>query len=308
MGIEFRPGRIYQVQAPVEQYREIQMGSASSSYWNALMTLDGMIQKTGAGGLGAIIPTRQPRSATEKAGEREQARQILGLYHLFYEDLLEQKSWLALMNMIQFYTSSTVEQILGARKFKKIITLTAIQLQGGGVGNRELRITPTPAPGYTLENEAVLRSLTRKEKVEIIEVSPQKLRDIKFNIKIGFEQEYSPETERLIFLDYIRMIISFFGQVQEGGIPLLSPRKMLYRIAEKFGENLSDIVNDEVLEDYWRESLGVPAQQGFPPAQPRALPMVEAENQRGRGMMFGAPGVGERMRREGIAQENLLLQ
>jgi hypothetical protein len=306
-GIEFKAGRIYQVQAPVDQYREISMSPASASYWNALQALHGIVQSTGSSSTFTTLTSRQPRSATENSYIREQKQEAIGLVTLFYQDLLEQKVWLILQNMIQFYTAQRVEKTLGKKKFHKILSLTDVKLFGGGVGNRELRITPTPSTAEELQQEALLRSLTRKEKVEIIEVSPEKLRSLKFDIKITFETENSPEAERLIFLDYITTIINLFGQaVNSQGVPLISLKKMLFRVAEKFGENVYDIIEDPSFAEYEEERFGIPM-EGRTPVLPASIPPATNQfNQRFRGMMFGAEGPGERMRRSGITDENIL--
>ena len=241
LGLEFKPGRIYQVQADVNQFKEMSVQGASSSYWNALNALNGILMRTGSGGAGNASPSSQPKSATENAQESQQKQEAAGLYYLFYQDLLEQKAWLTIKNMIQFYTSEKTEQVLGERKFNKVLSLAELKLYGGGMGNHEIRITAHPQSGDELKKESYLRSIMRKERVDIIEVTPDSLRKINFDIKITFEMESSPETERALYLDYITTVMKLFGQTG-----LLSPKKMLYRLVEKFGENLSDIVDDKV--------------------------------------------------------------
>jgi hypothetical protein len=299
-GLDFKAGRIYQVQADVNQYKELAVAPASSSYWNALTALQGIIQKTGGGGSGIALPSRQPRSATEQAANATQQKEMTGLYYLFYEHLLEQKTWLAINNFIQFYTSGETKKILGDRKFNKIIALTDTQLSGGGLGNRELRITEKPVPGEELRKESYLRSLFRKERVEIIEATPKALREIQFDIKIDFEPENSPQSERLIYLDYLRTIWGLFGQSG-----LISMKKSLFRVAEKFGENISDLVEENVLSEYEKERFGFTtvAEQPQAPA-----PAIEGQKQQTRGQMFGALGPGSRMMQQGISEENMMMQ
>lgn len=297
LGIEFRPGRVYQVQGDPSSYKELQVSGASASYWNALMALQGILARTGSGGMSPVLPSRQPRTATEKSLEAQQQREAVGLPTLFYQDLLEQKVWLTIMNMIQFYTRSKVEKVIGERKFRKILSLTDVKLYGGGLGNREIRITESPVSGAELKKESYLRSLLKKERVEIIEVTPQQLQDIRFDIKISFEVENSPETERALYLDFVRTIIALFAPYG-----LVSPKKLFYRTAEKFNENISDLVEEQVLSDYERERFGVGS---FTPKVPGGPRMGERRiQQMGIGMETGAMGAGTRMVNEGIAEEN----
>jgi len=299
VGLEYKAGRFYQVQGdPNANYRELQIAPTSGSYWNALTTLQGIIQRTGSGGIGPIIATKQPRSATEKSIESQQQRETAGLYFLFYQDLLEQKVWLVLKNMIQFYTAQKVEKVLGNKYFHKILSLVGVGLFGGGLGNREIRIADNVSPPEELRKESYLRSLLGKERVEIIEVTPKALQSLNFDIKINFEIENSPETERALYLDYITTIWNLFGNTG-----LLSPKKSLFRITEKFNENISDLVEDEVLAEYEKERFGV-SSVNVP--QPSQLPEVNRYNQTLRGQMFGPSGPGSRMVNEGIMPENIL--
>lgn len=294
-GLEFKAGRVYQIQTDVNQYKELQMAPTSGSYWNALTTLQGIMNRTGQGGAGQMITSQQPRSATEKAQEAAREKESVGLYFLFYQDLLEQKSWLAIQNMIQFYTSNKVEKIIGDKEFNKIITLSETRLVGGGVGNVEIRITGNPSTGEELRKESYLRSLLKKERVEIIEVSPQALRDIKFDIRVDFEQENSPETERALYLDYVATLMKLFGNTG-----LISPKKMLYRVVEKFNEQIGDVVEDSIVNEYQSERFSNNA------PKPSELPAVNNANQAMRGQMFGAAGPGQQMVENGQSPENIL--
>lgn len=288
MGIEFKPGRVYQVQGDPNSYKELQMNPTSGSFWNALTALDGMVQNTGSGGGGPISPSIQPRSARENMLNAQQQQQVGGIYNIFYQDLLEQKSWLTIKNMIQFYTSGKVKKILGEREFNKIITLTNTMLRAGGIGNREIRVTNKPVDPDILQKESYFRSLLRKERVEIIEVTPEALNALNFDIKMQFEQENSPESERFLFLDYITTVFKLFGQ---SGI--ISPKKAFFRISEKFNENPSDLVEDNVLMDYEQERFGIPNTQPINPQQVPSesqLPATQQYNNSMRGTMNGANG------------------
>lgn len=291
LGLEFKPGNVYQVQADVNQYRELKMDPTTGSFWNALTALQGIIGRTAQGGAGMTLPSKQPRSATENAQNAQMQKENSGLYFMFYQDLLEQKTWLTIQNMIQFYTAHKTEKVLGDRKFHKILSLTEVKLFGGGIGNRELRITDTPEKPMELRRESYLRSLLKKERVEIIEVSPKAMRQLRFDIKINFEVENSPETERALYLDYITTISKLFGQTG-----LLSMKKMLYRTVEKFGESISDVVDEKVVMDYESERFGI--KTDLPQYRPN-LPQVNDMKQAYAGMANGAAGPGQRMANEG---------
>lgn len=254
LGLEFKAGRIYQVQADVNQYKEMQMAPSSSSYWQALSALQGIVSATGAGGtMGQnTTATVQPQSATQNDNSEQQKKETLGLYSMFYQDLLEQKVWITIMNMIQFYTAKKVEKILGDRKFYKVLSMSDARMFGGGIGNREIRICDQPLKPSELKQEMYLRSLLKKERVEIIEVTPKGLRQLKFDLKIKFEPENSPEAERALFLDYLTTAWKLFGQTG-----ILSAKKSLYRMAEKFNEPISDIVDDSVVADYEKDRFGI---------------------------------------------------
>ncbi len=283
LGLEFKPGRIYQVQADVNQYKELQIAPTSSSFWNALTSLQGIIDKTGSGGLSPIVPSVQPRSATEKAAEEMRKKETAGIYYLFYEDLLEQIAWLAIQNMIQFYTAEKTEKILGQRKFNKILSLIDIQLAEGGIGNREIRITNKPASSEELRKEAWYRSLFKKEKVEIIEISPKVLKQLKFDVKINFEEELTPSEEKAMYIDYVMTLWKLFAPYG-----LIDPKKVLFRLVEKFGENISDVIPDTLVQDYEMERFGI--SESTPQLNIGQLPEVNRVNQQMRGRNYGAAG------------------
>ena len=296
LGLEFKPGRVYQVGVDPSQYKEMQMAPVSSSYWNMISSLQGIITKTGSGG--APGPSgKQPRSATEKASEERQKEESAGLYFMFYQDLIEQIAWLAIQNQIQFYTAEKTEKIIGQRKFNKILSLIDVQLNSGGMGNHEVRITSKIASNEELQKEAWYRSLFKKERVEIIEVTPEMLRQVKFDVKIDFEKEDSPDTERALYLDFVATLEKLFGQIPG----LLDPKKLMFRLIEKFGEDISDVVPDNLIQDYEKERFGFPGQQQqLKPLNAESLPQANALNQQMRGQQFGAQGPANAMAGAGL--------
>lgn len=287
LGLEFKPGRVYQVGVDVNQYKEMQVEPVSGSFWNMIQMMQTQMNRSGSGSTNPVTGGKQPRSATEKAAEANQMKEANNFYFLFYEDLMEQTAWMAIQNMIQFYTAEKTNKILGEKKFRKILNMIDIQLADGGRGNRYIRITDNPAPNEELQNEAWYRSIFKKERAEIIEVSPKQLRQIKFDIKIEFEPEDSPVTERALFIDFAQTLVSLFQPYQ-----LLDMKKMLFRMIETFGENVADYIPDQLVTDYENERFGIAPQQPTP--IPGGTPEANKINQSTTGQMYGAMGPGNR--------------
>lgn len=285
-GLEMKAGRIYQITGdPGSSYRELDVSPTSPSSVNLVNSLQGLIKTTSQGGSGSFMFGRQPRSATEKAQEAQIMKENSGLNYMFYEDLMEQQAWLVIQNMIQFYTSAKTEKTLGDKKYHKILSLIDIQLAGGGIGNREIRITDSPRNSEELNNESWERSMFKKEKVEIIEVSPQELRQIKFDIKIDFESELSPESERALYMDYIHTIYNLFGP-----LGLIDMKKLLFKTVEKFDDSIVDVVPDNLISEYEKERFGISQ-----PVQNTGMPAINNYNQSLRGQMYGAGGPAQGM-------------
>ena len=291
-GLEFKAGRIYGVGVPVSEYKELTVAPLSSSYWNMLGSLQNLMQRTGTGSQ-VLTGGKQPKSATEKSAEVQIQKETVGLYFLFYQDLLEQTTWLSMQNMIQFYTAHKVEDIVGTRKFRKVLALTEMQLTQGGMGNMEVRIADKPASNEELKEESWFRSLMNKERVEIIEVTPKMLNEVYFDIKIDFENENPPETEQALFTNWANWLMQTFYP-----LGLVDPKKILFRATEMKGELASDYIPDQMVEAYEKERFGL--QQPQPPQQPGQGPPGQGGNpmqdqaSQGQGQQMGAYGPAKR--------------
>ena len=319
-GLEFKSGNIYQVQAPVDQFKELGITGTGQSTWNWINFLRGSLAKSGSGGVGPLNASVQPRSATDISKESQDKEVSASLYYMFYQDLLEQKAWITIKNFIQFYTAAKTEMVLGGRKFKKILSIAEQTLWGGGIGSHEVRITDNPASAKELKKESYLRSIFKKERVDIIETTPDALRKVDFDLKINFEPEQSPSEERIQYLDFITTIMNLFGNIPG----LLSPKKIFYRLLEKNNEPIGDFVDPAVESDYENDRFGIaPKQQPQSPQdrvnaalqggggqdggqdqgggspQPNNIPGLNAANQGMRGMQMGAQGPASRMKKGG---------
>jgi len=304
LGLEFKPGRIYQVGVPVEQYKEMNVQPTSPAFQNFVTGLNQMIQRAGTGA-SYTTTSKQPRSATEKAQEASNQKEAAGLPQFFYEDLIEQVSWLVMQNMIQFYTAEKTNKILGDKKFAKILNMIDVKLAQGGIGNRYIRITDNPASKEELKQEAWYRSMFRKERAEIIEVTPKMLRQMRFDIKISFEKEEDIESERALFLDFTNMLMLQFGQsgvdAQGNPIePLVDKKKILFRVIEKFGENISDFIPDQLMSEYESERFGIQEKKEITTLNPLnplnpSMPQADKNTQARLGMENGALGGGQNL-------------
>lgn len=272
-GLEFKAGRIYGVGAPVTEYKELEVAPISASYWTMLASLQNLMQRTGAGGLSVTPTGKQPRSATEKAAEMQAQKEVAGLYYLFYQDLLEQTSWLVTQNMIQFYTARKVKEIVGGKKYHEVISLIDMQLASGGIGNMEIRIADKLTSSEELKQEAWFRSMFKKERVEIIEVTPKELNQLKYDIKIDFEAEETPESEQALYTNWANWLMQMFYP-----LGLVDPKKVLFRATEIKGESASDYIPDQMIEQYEQERFGMVKPQ-LP--MPGGMPMPNASGQQG---------------------------
>ena len=287
LGLEFKAGQIYQVGVPVDQYKELSVQPSTPALQNLIIGLNQMIDRAGSGTSYTTV-SKQPRSATEKAQQSMETKEAVGLPQLFYQDLIEQVSWLVIQNMIQFYTARKTNKILGDRKFKKVLNMINVQLAQGGVGNRYVRITENPASADDLKNEAWYRSMFSKERAEIIEVSPAMLRQLRFDIKIDFEKEEDLESERALWIDYSNHLVNTYGPMG-----LIDMKKMLFRDLEKFGENIADFIPDQLVAEYEKERFGMPV-----PQQPQQMPQVDNNTQQRLGMQNGSQGPAAQMQQQ----------
>ena len=299
-GLEFKAGRIYGVGVPVDEYKELSVAPISSSYWNMMGSLQNLMQRTGAGGISLTGKGKQPTSATEKAADQQAQAESSGLYYLFYQDLLEQTSWLVIQNMIQFYTAHKVEDMVGSKKFHKVLSLTEMQLAQGGMGNMEVRISDKPSTNDELKEESWFRSMMHKERVEIIECTPKMLQELKFDIKIDFEQENTPESEQALFTNWANWLMQTFYP-----LGLVDPKKILFRATEIKGELASDYIPDQMIQEYEQDrfgtgekkdqpQMGQPNQQG--PAQ-QGNPMQDQASM-GQGQKMGPFGAAQKQQNQ----------
>jgi hypothetical protein len=262
-GLEFKAGRIYGVGVPVDEYKEMSVEPLSSSYWNMLGSLQNLMQRSGSGSQ-MMTGSKQPKSATEKSAEQQAQIIAAGVYTLFYQDLQEQVTWLAMENMIQFYTAHQVQERVGEKAFRKVLSLSDMQLAQGGMGNMEVRITDKPSTSKELKQESWFRSMVHKERVEIIECTPKMMNELRFDIKIDFETENTPETEQALFTNWANWLMQTFYP-----LGLVDPKKILFRATEIKGELASDYIPDSMIQQYEQDRFGTGDQNGNnqPPPQ-----------------------------------------
>lgn len=253
--LEYKANKVYRV--GTTDFKELKPSAPTADYFQTISQLENIMMKTGQSSPVSFLPTRQPKSASENLIQARNQSEISGLNVVFFQDLLEQKAYLILSLFLQFYTSSKIKKILGRKKFDNIISLEHIDLHSGGLGKRITRFTDKPHSNIDLAREAILKSMTEKEKIEIIEISPDALEDLDFDIKINFEMEKTPEIERALFNDFLQALIQVDSlSVQKGEKSSLDPVKIEMRLFEKWGENPSDYLDDDIVYDDYESLYG----------------------------------------------------
>lgn len=233
--IKLESGKIYISRG---NWKEIQMTPLEPNVWNLYSFLQNQISKTSTPLLLPTTPTRQPKSAMENLIRQQRELQSYQSQKLFFQDLLEQKIWLFIKNILQFLTSEKIRRATGST-FEKVIFVDNVQTPAG-MSLVQLRIKDGVSEPEKLKAESIIKSLVMKKRVEIVEVSYSVLNDLKFDVGIKFDLENTPELKKAVFIDFIKTIYSLFGQQ-------IDPLKVLIRLFEVYNENPADYLPDSFI-------------------------------------------------------------
>jgi hypothetical protein len=294
-------GKIYSFPM-ADTFREIQMNPLDPSVWNMNVFLQGTLEKITTPLTPPATPTRQPKSAAENLLRQQAIQQSFSLPKIFYQDLLEQKARLQIKNLLQFMTSIDMQKAVGERKFRNVIRVNEVP-SPTGVTNLEIRVTENKESLSTpeaLRQEKLLRAISNKENIEIIEVSAEMLKNLDFDIAIKFDLEQTPQVQKALFMEFAQLLLQMFPDI-------IDRRKAAVRLFEIWNESPGDWLQEGVFEYLLS---GTPLQPQLP--QQGVQPFTEMLTRAGgesvaQGVQGGRPGYGSRRRKTTFADLTDLL-
>ena len=285
-GFRLEGGKIIYSPLP-DTWREIPMSTLDPNVWNMNVFLQGLTDKVVSPLIPFTTPTRQPKSAAENLLRQQAIQQSFTLPKLFYQNLLEQKAYLQIKNILQFISSFDIQKIVGERKFRNILRVNEVPTPTG-ISNVEIRIVDEESvlgSPEELRREKLLRALRNRENIEIIEVSSQMLRDLDFDIAIRFDLEQTPQVQKALFMEFVQLLLQMFPEI-------IDKRKAAVRLFEIWNESPGDWLAEGVFENLL----------GTKPVEAGTLPFTEMINRAGgesveQGIQGGRPGYGSQKRK-----------
>ena len=251
-------GKLYVVRGDL---KEVQMIPLDPNVWNMSFSLQNQIYKAVTPMEFPSPPSRQPRSASEILARQQKELQAYQTQKVFYQDLMEQKIWLEIQNALQFLTAQTIRKMTGEQTWKSILRVEDIQTPSG-LTNLEIRIKEKPEELSTpeeLKMESLLRSLSKKERLEIIEVTSETLKNLKFDVELTFDLENTPELRKVNYMNFANFLVQMFGG-------LIDHKKALIRLFEVWNENPADWLPDDVLVSLYAPETSTPTRPMIHPA------------------------------------------
>jgi hypothetical protein len=227
----------------VNSYKIMDTKEGSSSFYNMIASLQGLMSAQAQGGTQSVAPTKQPKSSREVLQMQMMKQQALGNSLLMYYNMLRQEMLLVLKTALQFYPTnkyigSTNDRIIRA------IKIPDTSLTGGGMGVLHVRLVKSKQEDLKIFFEAIEESIKNGKMTEIIEAPIDVVRDLEFMIsEIKIAPAKTSELERATWMEQVFMpAIQNF--VQSG---LVDPAKLYLRWLEKMGEHPADFTSDKVL-------------------------------------------------------------
>ncbi|MEO0224780.1 MAG: hypothetical protein ABIL76_06800 [candidate division WOR-3 bacterium] len=242
--LKFGSGEIIPV-SDINAYRELTINPASPSFFTTINILSNFIN-AGAGRLiSTAVPTRQPKTATERRIEELMRTQIMNNILLMYWDLVYQEVFFVLKTALQYYSYETLALKIGQKKVNLIkeFIVPNFKLNYGGLGNLIVRIVKkNKTNDDLLLEEAILTNITTI-KHQIIEARASELQKLNFMIHdIVLEPQISTELDQMMFLQKAQHLVATYAP-----LGLIDMNKALMRTLEKFGEVPNDWIPDQLL-------------------------------------------------------------
>jgi len=236
--IKLESGKVYVSRG---DWKELQMSPLDPNAFNVSMILQNQIMKNTTPLVPPSPNTRQPRSASEILTRQQKELQSYQTQKVFYQDLIEQKLWLAIFNGIQYITSDFAKKAVGEEKFEKTLMIDQIQTP---VGLSAVKIVVKKGelnPPEELAKQSIIESIKNKKRVEIVEISVDALRDLRLDVSVRFDIENTPELKKALFMNFVQQLFNLFPDIG------IDKKKVALRLFEIYNENPADYLSDDAV-------------------------------------------------------------
>lgn len=226
----------------VDSYKQLEVAEGSSSFFNMVNGLQGLMTAQAQGGTQSATPTKQPKSAREVMQMQQIKQQSLGNSLLMYYNMLRQEMLLVIKTALQFYPTNKFADVND--RIVRAIKLPNTALTGGGTGNLVVRFVKNKQDDLISYFESIEESIKNGRQTEIIEAPIDIIKDLEFMISdIKISPAQASELEKS---SYIENVITPLIQVYvPAGLADLS--KVYLRHLEKLGEHPADFTSDKVM-------------------------------------------------------------
>jgi len=224
----------------VNAYKVMETKEGSSSFFQMINSLQGLMSAQAQGGTQSISPTKQPKSSREVMQMQLAKQQALGNSLLMYYNMLRQEMLLVIKTALQFYPVNKFNE----KRITRSIKIPHTSLIGGGMGALQVRLVKSKQDDLITFFEAIEESVKNGKMTQIIEAPVDVLRDLEFIIsEIKIAPAQSNEMERATWVEQVfNPLLQNF--VQSG---LVDPAKLYLRLLEKMGEHPADFSSDKIM-------------------------------------------------------------
>lgn len=226
----------------VNAYKTMTTAEGSSAFFAMVNSLQGLMSSQAQGGMQAISPTKQPKSAREVMQIAQIKQESLGNSLLMYYNMLRQEMLLVIKTALQFYPTNKYADVND--RIVRAIKLPNTALTGGGMGNLVVRFVKNKQDDLISYFESIEEAIKNGRQTEIIEAPIDIIKDLEFMISdIKITPAQSSELEKS---SYIENVISPLINIYvPAGLADLS--KVYLRHLEKLGEHPADFTSDKVM-------------------------------------------------------------
>ena len=226
----------------VNAYKIMETTEGSSSFYNMVNSLQGLMTAQAQGGIQQVGPSKQPKSSREVMQLQQIKQQALGTSLLMYYNMLRQEMLLVLKTALQFYPTN--KYVDSNSRIVRALKIPNTSLVGGGVGTLQVRLVKSKQDDLITFFEAIEASIKNGKMTEIIEAPVDVIRDLEFMIsEIKIAPAQTSELERATWVEQVfNPLLQNF--VQAG---IVDPAKLYLRLLEKMGEHPADFTSDKVM-------------------------------------------------------------